>query len=154
MSESMSWYDAGAGVWRLTDQLYVSDGTQWLDVVECWIFDGNNWLRCFRELGSLDSVTATNPFADVLEVGWTYTVRTPSQWLMSFEFSFDSGTTWAYGFENTIPADDSNNPFQFDFDGVPGFSSLNSTDVRLSMRFVGVDQATGSPFAVAPPYPT
>jgi hypothetical protein len=148
----MYWWDAGASVWRLTNQLYVSDGTAWREAAECWIwFDG--WKRCFVQPGSLDSVTVTNPFGNVLEVGWTYSASDPSDWKMSFEYSFNFGSTWTYLFENTISADDAGNPFQVDFDGVSGFSDLDDTYVRLSMRLSGTTHATNSPTAKFPPFP-
>jgi hypothetical protein len=149
----MYWWDAGASVWRLTNQLYVSDGTAWREAAECWIwFDG--WKRVFVQPGSLDSVTVVSPFADALSVGWTFSASDPSEWLMSFEYSFDFGSSWTFLFENDRAADDSDNPFTVSFDGVPGYVSLDDTYVRLSMRLGGTTHATNSPTTKFPPFPT
>jgi len=151
MSEQMYWYDTGASVWRLTDELYVHDGTSWQNVIEAWIWNGA-WRRCFVQAGSLDSLTVFSSSPDTLSIGWTYTASNPSEWLMSLEYSFDNGSNWTYYFENLFGADDAQNPYLAGFDGIPGYTDLDNVLIRLSMRLNGTTHATGSPADAFPPY--
>jgi hypothetical protein len=151
-SESMSWWN---GAWRLTRELYVHDGTAWKPVTECWIWFDSAWRRCFVESASLDSVTATNPFGDIVNVAWTFTSSNPTAWLMTIEASINSGATFVTMVENVFAANDvDNNPYLLDFSGISGFTTLDETAVRVSMRFNGVTHAQSSPRTVFPPYAT
>jgi hypothetical protein len=145
MAESMSWWD---GSWRLTSQLYVYSGGAWVEVKECWIYDGTQWRRCFVGGGSLGVVTVAVAFGDVVDVSWAYTAADPSVWLMTFEVSSDnsSWTTVDTGGDYFV---DGAQPFQIALDA---FGLTTSTAyIRVSMKRSGAD-ATGSPKTVPPPH--
>lgn len=145
MAESMSWWN---GAWRLTSQLYVLASGTWLEVSECWIWDGTEWQRCFVGGGSLTGVTVTVVFGDVVDVSWTYTAADPSQWLMTFEVSDDNSTWSTVDTGGDYYVDDAQ-PFQIALDAF----GLTTTDayIRVSMRRSGA-HATGSPITVDPPH--
>lgn len=151
MPESMSWYDTGAAEWRLTSQLYVYAGG-WLEVSECWIWDGTQWRRCFTG-GALNTVSVVATFGANVDVSWTYTAAEPSEWLMTFEASFDFGSTW----ETYIPSggdfypDDARNPLDIPLDSLSGYTDVQDTWIRVSMKRSGAD-ATGSPSTQFPPF--
>jgi hypothetical protein len=143
----MSWWDAGASEWRLTSQLYVFSGT-WLEVSECWIWDGTQWRRCFVGGGALNSVSVAVVFGDVVDVSWTFTAADPSQWLMTFEVSDDESTWSTVDTGGDYTVDDAQ-PFQIALDAF----GLTKDDayIRVSMRRSG-SHATGSPITVDPPH--
>lgn len=140
------------GTWQLTKDLWVHDGAGWEPVRAAWIWTGAAWALCHTASASLDSVTvkdvACDPVLGSFRVSWTYTTLFPAEWSLSIEYSFNSGSTWttyASGIDVTT------SPYDGSLDGVSGFSSLDSTDFRVSM-VSGSTQATDSPRTASPPY--
>lgn len=147
MAESMSWWN---GAWRLTSQLYVFSGGSYVEVSECWIWDGTEWQRCFVGGGSLTSVTVAAPFVDTVNVSWGFTAADPSQWLMTFEVSIDESTWYTWDTSGDFYVDGAQ-PVQIALDSFNIGLDNDNAYIRVSMRRSG-SHATGSPITVPPPH--
>jgi hypothetical protein len=151
MAESMSWWDGAA--WRQTAQLWVWGSNQWLPVAEAWIWDGAAWRRCWAGGASLNTVTVVNTFGPEVDVSWTYNAPDPANWIMTFEVSFNFGSSWQEAVipGGTVTADDARNPVTIALDSFFGYTDVQDTYIRVSMRRNG-QHATGSPNVQFPPF--
>lgn len=140
------------GNWQLTKDLWVWDAGAWQPVRAAWIWSGSAWEQCHVASGSLDSITvkdvACDPVLGSFRVSWTYTTLFPSEWTITIDYSFNGGSSWTT-YDSGI--DLTTSPYNGSLDGLPGFSTLDSTDFRISM-VSGSTQATSSPRYAYPTY--
>lgn len=144
-----------SGTWRLTKDLWAWDGSQWKLVKQCYIYTGLAWELCHVAYSSLDSFVLYNtasfcdPTVGNFQATWTYTTGDVADWGMTLEYSFNSGVSWspyASGIALT------STPYNGTMDGIPGFTSLDSTYFRLSM-LSGATHADLSPRIAYPTFP-
>lgn len=142
----MYWYDSGT--WKLTQKLYVYDAGTWKDVAQCWIWDGNtsSWQSIYSstELLTADVCdTFGDPTSGNYTASWTYSSSNIANWIIRIEARFGGGS-W------TLAADDidpTNSPYDGSVDGFFGFTTLDTTDFRISL----LDSATKTTHAVGSP---
>jgi hypothetical protein len=146
MAESMSWWDGSA--WRLTSELYVHSGGAFVEVLECYIWNGSAWKRCFVGGGSLGIVSVAVVVGDTVDVTWAFTAADPTQWLMTFEVSGDGSSYTTVDTGGDYYVDDAQ-PFEISLDAF-GLTAADAY-IRVSMRRDG-NHATGSPKVVDPPH--
>jgi hypothetical protein len=130
--------------WRLTNDLYVYDGS-WKNVLNCWIYDGANWKVCYvDEAMTLNTFLVFDFGGGTLQFDWTYTGTRPQDWRIYIDKSSDLGLSWT-------------NLTNYDVTVSPQLlTSLSSSDwyrCRLAFATDTAYQATGSPIVQQPPYP-
>jgi hypothetical protein len=130
--------------WRLTNDLYVYDGS-WKNVLNCWIYDGANWKVCYvDEAMTLNTFLVFDFGGGTLQFDWTYTGTRPQDWRIYIDKSSDLGLSWT-------------NLTNYDVTVSPqSLTSLSSSDwyrCRLAFATDTAYQATGSPIVQQPPYP-
>lgn len=148
----MFWYQTG--VWRETQDLYVWNGTTWKQVLQCWIWNGLDWKLTHNAPSTLSTVTIRdlycNPTGGIFEASWTYSSPNPNDWQIKIEVSFSGGSWTVVQAGTTLD----NTPYVDDLTGLPGFTSLDNTDFRVSMLATsdGTTHAINSPATRFPPY--
>lgn len=151
---AMYWYSGSA--WKDTTDLWVWDGS-WKAVQKCWIWDGS-WKLTFD---SLPAITLTS--VDVTDASGVCDASGPSNILLTFDqlwgnygidltFSYSfNGSTYATFVPIELSVGDYTYEAYYDFSGVGGFSSLNSTYINVEAKIAG-NHITNSPTTTTPPY--
>jgi hypothetical protein len=149
------WWEQ-SGTWKETDELFVWSSSAWQRVRQCWIWTGSAWASCHVDPASLDSVfisdTGALPTDGDISVSWTYTAAIPGDWYIKIEASFSGGAYLQVATNVALTS----SPWTGSVNGLVGFTTLNSTDFRVSM-ILDVDDTTNaefSPQVLNPPYPT
>jgi hypothetical protein len=141
----MYWYNGGS--WRLTDDLSIWNGSVWKQVVECWIWDGSAWRSTHVGPTTLSSVNvidaACDPLLGTYRVSWSYASPNIGDWFLRIEARFNGGS-YTIAADNIDPT---TSPYTDSVDGFAGFTSLDTTDFRISLLAVsdGATNAGGSP---------
>jgi hypothetical protein len=151
----MYWYDTNTQTWRETVDLFAYDDGQWKQVIQCWIHDGIDWKLTHTAPTTLSSVFVFDSFCDPtsgnFRVTWSYNSPNISDWAIHVEYSFNSGVSY-----NTLTnnADASTGQYDGSLEGVSGFSSLDNTYFRISLKSIadGSTNAISSPQVRTPPF--
>ncbi len=145
----MYWYNSAT--WRPTNSLYVWNGSVWKEVQACYIWNGSTWKLCHQALGTITSVTGydssgvCDPTYGVFKITWAYTGNADTAYV---DYAFGSPSGWVqYG---SVTA--STGFLEGQVEGLPGFTSLDSTYFRLRIEYNGTP-IFNSPWTVSgPPY--
>lgn len=143
-----------SATWRRTNNLFVWNGSAWVEVKACYIWTGGSWALTHVAPTSLTSFTIFNTGSGCdatignFRASWTTASGDLADWLITLEYSFNGGSSWSV-YDNQI--DPTSSPFVNSLDGFSGFTSLDSTSFRLSLR-LGTVHATSSPRTVSPTY--
>lgn len=149
--------DGGSTTWRTVTEFSIYDdgGSTWRTITEAWINDGGSttwrkfWsARGFLTIQGLDY--GGDPDLGLLRISWT-TQGSMSGLTVDVNADFAGGTT--YGSSVTTGLDPSSGtPYDSDMSGLPGFSTLDTTNIRLRLMdgVTIVDEITmAGPYAFA-----
>lgn len=129
--------DGGSTTWRTATAFYVNDGgsTTWRDIQEAWVNDGGGttW-RKFWSSRSLVSLTGLDyggdPTLGLLRISWT-TAGDMTGLAITIDADFSGGSTYGSPVDSGVST--SGTPYDATLDGMTGFSTLDTTNIRLRL---------------------
>lgn len=129
----VSIYDGS--VWRKATSIYIKDGGgTWRTAKNAWIYDGSTW-RLGYNSGTISSLYGRDyggdPLLGLLRIRWTQSGDT-SAFTVNIDADLAGGTS--YGTSVATGVDPTTGtPYDADMSSFPGFSTLDSTNVRVRL---------------------
>lgn len=149
MAKSFSCYDGSA--WRTATSLYIYDpsAATWRTAKEAWIYEptGAQWHLGFAA-GTISSLAGMDvggsPTDGLLDLTWSHSGAV-DLFTITIDADLAGGTT--YGTNMWSSGDPTLDAKSLDFSGTPGFTTLNSTKIRMQLVWNGeiVKQLTANP---------